>query len=105
MVVIIKCEVYINIKWIRNKYVEEMPKRDARLQNKKKCEAGRNSCDKLRRRKKHTGEKIRHLYDNAHNDFNHMRHSVANRINHKPVQSAAIALAAGFMLSSILRRI
>jgi hypothetical protein len=42
---------------------------------------------------KHTGEKIRHLYDGAHNEFNHVRNAVANRINHKPVQSAAIAMA------------
>ena len=53
----------------------------------------------------HAGEKIRHLYDNAHSEFNHVRNTVTNRINHKPVQSAAIALAAGFLLSSILRRI
>lgn len=53
----------------------------------------------------HAGEKIRHLYDNAHDEFNNVRNKVTNRINHKPVQSAAIALAAGFLLSSILRRV
>ena len=40
------------------KYVEEMPKETPDYKIRKKCEVGKNPCDKLRRTKKtHTGEK------------------------------------------------
>jgi ElaB/YqjD/DUF883 family membrane-anchored ribosome-binding protein len=51
------------------------------------------------------GEKVRHLYEGANRDFRQMRDSVTDRINEKPIQSAAIALVAGLAIGAILRRI
>jgi ElaB/YqjD/DUF883 family membrane-anchored ribosome-binding protein len=51
------------------------------------------------------GSKVRQIYDHARDDIRHAADNVTYQIRSKPVQSAAIAAGAGFLLGLLLRRI
>lgn len=60
--------------------------------------------DDLRDVANRAGRKVRNFIDSASSEATHVRDTVTHRIEDKPVQSALIALGAGFILGALFRR-
>lgn len=60
--------------------------------------------DDLRDVANKAGRKVRNFIDTASGEVTHARDVVTDHVKAKPVQSAAIALGAGFLLGMLFRR-
>ncbi len=50
------------------------------------------------------GRKVRHVVNNASDQFVHAKDTVTTQIRNHPVQSSVIALGVGVLLGALLRR-
>lgn len=60
--------------------------------------------DDLRDVANRAGRRVRNLIDTASSEATHVKETVTHQIQDKPVQSALIALGAGFLLGALFRR-
>jgi len=50
------------------------------------------------------GQKVRSIYNTAHDEISHAKDTMTREIRTNPVQSSLIALGVGFVLGALFRR-
>lgn len=60
--------------------------------------------DDLQKVANNAGRRVRNFFDTASSEASHVKESMTHQIQEKPMQSALIALGAGFILGALFRR-